>query len=87
MCFITTYDTAFKFDAGVGAFLDSFDDKGYIKTRSRIAFDNIFNFFILLIMIDIVTGILIDTFGYLRDLDNEKLEDKLNVCFICGLEK
>lgn len=87
MCFITTYDNAFKFDAGVGAYLDSFDGKAYINDRSRIAFDNIFNFIILLIMIDIVTGILIDTFGYLRDLEKEKLVDKLNVCFICGLEK
>lgn len=38
-------------------------------------------------MIAIVSGIIIDTFKILREKENEKLQDILNKCFICGLDK
>jgi hypothetical protein len=72
MCFLTTYDMAFKFEAGVGTYFDSFNDAAYVSDRTRIGFDSAFNFVLIVIMINIVSGILIDTFGYLRDLDGEK---------------
>lgn len=72
MCFLTTYDMAFKFEAGVGTYFDSFNDEAYIQNRNRIAFDSLFNFVLIVIMINIVSGILIDTFAHLRNLDGEK---------------
>jgi hypothetical protein len=38
-------------------------------------------------MIGIVAGIIVDTFGALRDKENEKNEDIKEKCFICNNEK
>lgn len=38
-------------------------------------------------MVTIVAGIIIDTFGLLRDNENSKLKDMERICFICGLNK
>ena len=38
-------------------------------------------------MINIVSGIIIDTFGSLREEENAKTSDIQDICFICGLEK
>lgn len=35
-------------------------------------------------MLSIVAGIIIDTFGSLREEDHEKQEDIKSKCFICG---
>ena len=32
-------------------------------------------------------GIIIDTFGLLRDKENEKIKDIQQICFICGLNR
>jgi len=39
------------------------------------------------IMINIVVGIIIDTFGVLREQSNERIEDMENYCFICGIDR
>lgn len=38
-------------------------------------------------MINIVAGIIIDTFGSLREEENSKQSDIKDKCFICGNEK
>ena len=38
-------------------------------------------------MINIVSGIIIDTFEHLRKKDNNKLKDMEEVCFICGYNR
>ena len=38
-------------------------------------------------MVNIVAGIIIDTFGDLRDKEQEKKKDIEEKCFICGIEK
>lgn len=38
-------------------------------------------------MLNIVAGIIIDTFGSLREEEASKKEDILNYCFICGNEQ
>lgn len=35
-------------------------------------------------MLNIVAGIIIDTFGSLREDEANKLSDKIDKCFICG---
>jgi inositol 1,4,5-triphosphate receptor type 1/inositol 1,4,5-triphosphate receptor type 3 len=35
-------------------------------------------------MLNIVAGIIIDTFGSLREEESNKLSDMVEVCFICG---
>lgn len=50
----------------------------------RFFYDNISNIGLAIIMLNIVGGIIIDTFGSLREEENAKLADKDDNCFICG---
>jgi hypothetical protein len=50
----------------------------------RIVFDNLFNFIILILIIQVVAGIIIDTFTMLREREENIVEDTQNYCFICG---
>ena len=43
-------------------------DEGY----GRFFFDNMFTYILVLIMVQIVGGIIIDTFGSLREIENAK---------------
>ncbi len=42
---------------------------------------------ILIITINIVAGIIIDTFASLRETEKEKNSDIQEICFICGNRK
>lgn len=49
--------------------------------------DNLFNLLLLIIMINIVAGIIIDTFGELREELANYINDLNTYCFICGYDK
>lgn len=94
ICFLYTFDFTFKSNGGIGSQLDSLRGN-YIAdhpelpkyTATRFFFDNLFTIVIVIIMITIVAGIIIDTFGLLRDNENSKLKDMERICFMCGLNK
>lgn len=70
ICFLSTLDSAFKYDSGIGGFLKSpyevyADDE--VKLIIRFIFDNFFNILVIIVMLNIVAGIIIDTFGELRE--------------------
>jgi inositol 1,4,5-triphosphate receptor type 1/inositol 1,4,5-triphosphate receptor type 3 len=50
-------------------------------------FDNFYNLLLMIIMLNIIAGIIIDTFASLRDKHEADIADKKNICFICGLNK
>lgn len=50
-------------------------------------FDTLFNIIILVILINIVSGIIIDKFGELRQMENDRMEDIEDKCFICANKK
>ena len=68
-CFLTTMDVSFKYDSGLGGFLTSSFDLDYTLSKKilRFFFDNIYNALLLIIMLNILSGIIIDTFGSLRE--------------------
>lgn len=94
ICFLYTFDFTFKSNGGIGSQLDSLREN-YISehpelpkyTAARFFYDNLFTIVIVIIMVTIVAGIIIDTFGLLRDNENAKLKDMERICFICGLNK
>ena len=53
----------------------------------RFFFDNLYNIIILIIFMQIFSGIIIDTFGSLRDLQQIKNKDRDEICFICGFSR
>lgn len=84
------FDSTFKFDGGfTGLFAKT--DSEYIesdfKVNAKAIYDFLYNFIILVLIIEILAGIIIDTFGELRSESDEKSRDKKNYCFICGLNR
>lgn len=41
----------------------------------------------MIIMMNIIQGIIIDTFAVLREAQEKNTIDRINKCFICGMEK
>jgi hypothetical protein len=77
-CLITCVDQAFKSDGGLGGYLDAYevpedgDNPNRMMNKStikmvRFAFDNFYNVFVVIIMVSIVSGIIIDKFGEMRE--------------------
>ena len=87
ICFLIHYDMTFKYDGGVGGYLDSFDPYAYRSNLWRVLFDFGAFFVLAIILMQIISGIIIDTFGLLRDQEMEKTKDKKSNCFICGLKR
>ena len=90
VCLLTTIDRSFKYDGGLGGFMHPSTevkpyDNGYFFLR--FFYDNISYILLMIIMINVVSGIIIDTFGRLREQFKEYTDDLENICFICGYDK
>jgi hypothetical protein len=57
------------------------------KFYGRFAYDTLLALILVNIMLNIVTGIIIDEFGALKDAMDLKNADIENVCFICGIDR
>ena len=84
-CFIISYDQTFKTGSGVGGYLSA----AYYPTGSsesisygRVIYDNIQYLIIYVLLINMITGIIIDTFGDLRQKNYERYIDSKSSCFI-----
>ena len=93
-CLLTTFDRSFKSDSGMGGFLvypmnvaDPMVPYGWGFKIMRFVYDNMFNALLMVVMLQLLAGIIIDTFGQLREQLNEYNEDLENSCFICGFDK
>jgi hypothetical protein len=85
-CFMTTVNFGLRFGGGIG------ENTTYIPETSAgfeamIVFDLVFFFFINIIGLNMVFGIIIDTFGELRDIEQEKEEVLATKCLICAIDK
>ena len=87
-CVIVNIDQTFKNDGGIGSFLtESYEnnsESGLEISYSRIIFDNLFNFVVLMLIVELLAGIIIDKFSELRESNEKKIEEFSNACFICG---
>jgi hypothetical protein len=92
-CFLLTIDKGMKFDGGIGNYLDDHNENTDTSGRyipvsiGKFVFQNLFLLIDFIIVLSIVTGIIIDTFGSLREEYNEYIEDTETFCFICGFER
>lgn len=97
MCIKTTFDQGIKNGGGIGQFLDE-NERNRVGNRvgnpvgnwdivMRFIFDNLFNIVIMIIMMNIIQGIIIDTFAVLREESERNTADRETKCFICGKDK
>ena len=47
-------------------------------------YDNVYNFMILILVIQLVAGIIIDTFSLMRESNETRDQEMKSECFICG---
>lgn len=80
-CFSTTLNHGIRIGGGIGEAMTYPSIEDYY---ARMAFDLLFFIVIIIVLLNILFGIIIDTFGELRDKKRELDEDMNNVCFICG---
>jgi len=84
-CFVTTLSYGIRSGGGIADVLDPADyfDGGIYW--ARYVFDIAFWIVIIIIILNVVFGIILDTFGALRDEKAEIEEEIKTKCFICGI--
>lgn len=87
MCYITVFDQTNKEPGGIGSHLDFFNENALFEDSYRALYDITFRLVVPIIMLSIVKGIIVDTFGALRELEQDKTTDMESRCFICGIER
>ena len=88
-CFFTLCDQTIKNSNGIINYL--IEDGLYITNtlyqNPRFWIDNFFAIIDLMLVLQMVCGIITDSYIYQRKEKNQFLKNKNNICFICGLAK
>eukprot|EP00941_MAST-03F_sp_MAST-3F-sp1_P002830 g2830.t1 len=86
-CYIAMSNLGVRAGGGVGDETAGYDVSDSRWISKQLFFDMTFFIVINIVLLNIVFGIIIDTFGSLREAKNEKYEDMSNVCFICNIDR
>ncbi|KAK5879821.1 hypothetical protein CesoFtcFv8_022902 [Champsocephalus esox] len=82
-CYLFHMYVGVRAGGGIGDELE--DPAGDPYELYRIMFDITFFFFVIVILLAIIQGLIIDAFGELRDQQEQVKEDMETKCFICGI--
>ena len=88
-CFLSTINYGLRMGGGMGEFLPT---TTHVEWNSqavyiRLIFDVTFFLIVITILLNVVFGIIIDTFAQLREIANHTEEDIKDKCFICGMDR
>ncbi|KJH49237.1 hypothetical protein DICVIV_04617 [Dictyocaulus viviparus] len=86
MCIITTLNWGLRNGGGIGDVLRNAGPEEKLFYY-RIIYDLSFYIVLIVIVLNLIFGVIIDTFGDLRTEKNDKEDVLKNSCFICGLER
>eukprot|EP00501_MAST-03F_sp_TOSAG23-6_P000398 GSMAST32.ASY1.ANO1.410.1 assembled CDS len=86
-CYIAMSNLGVRAGGGVGDIIESYEVTDSRWISRQFFFDMSFFVAINIVLLNVVFGIIIDTFGSLREAKNEKYEDMSNVCFICNIDR
>lgn len=91
LCFVTFLHGGFLSGGGIA---DHLNDLGHEPVRAdseefslRVTYDIAFFVLIIILLLNIIFGIIIDTFGSLREEQHEQHRLETSFCFICGIAK
>ncbi|XP_065491147.1 ryanodine receptor 3 isoform X3 [Caloenas nicobarica] len=82
-CYLFHMYVGVRAGGGIGDEIE--DPAGDPYEMYRIVFDITFFFFVIVILLAIIQGLIIDAFGELRDQQEQVKEDMETKCFICGI--
>ncbi|KAJ3609453.1 hypothetical protein NHX12_023974, partial [Muraenolepis orangiensis] len=85
-CTSETTSTALQEEEGVGDVLRK-PSKNDVLFPARVLYDLLFYFIVIIIVLNLIFGVIIDTFADLRSEKQRKEEVLKTTCFICGLER
>ncbi|XP_053087948.1 inositol 1,4,5-trisphosphate receptor type 1 isoform X4 [Pangasianodon hypophthalmus] len=86
MCMITVLSHGLRSGGGVGDVLRK-PSKEEPLFAARVIYDLLFFFLVIIIVLNLIFGVIIDTFADLRSEKQRKEEVLKTTCFICGLER
>uniref|UniRef100_A0A4W3GFZ5 Inositol 1,4,5-trisphosphate receptor n=1 Tax=Callorhinchus milii TaxID=7868 RepID=A0A4W3GFZ5_CALMI len=86
MCIVTVLNHGLRNGGGVGDVLRQ-PSKDEALFPARVVFDLLFFFIVIIIVLNLIFGVIIDTFADLRSEKQKKEETLKSTCFICGLER
>ncbi|XP_060131529.1 ryanodine receptor 1 isoform X2 [Zootoca vivipara] len=82
-CYLFHMYVGVRAGGGIGDEIE--DPAGDEYELYRVIFDITFFFFVIVILLAIIQGLIIDAFGELRDQQEQVKEDMETKCFICGI--
>ncbi|XP_062422699.1 ryanodine receptor 2 [Pungitius pungitius] len=82
-CYMFHMYVGVRAGGGIGDEIE--DPAGDAFEVERIVFDITFFFFVIVILLAIIQGLIIDAFGELRDQQEQVKEDMETKCFVCGI--
>lgn len=83
MCIVTTLNQGLRNGGGIGDVLRSPSITENLFP-ARVIYDMLFFFIVIIIVLNLIFGVIIDTFADLRSEKQQKEETLKNSCFICG---
>ncbi|XP_041767708.1 inositol 1,4,5-trisphosphate receptor isoform X2 [Anopheles merus] len=86
MCIITTLNQGLRNGGGIGDILRAPSRKETLFVP-RVVYDLLFFFIVIIIVLNLIFGVIIDTFADLRSEKQQKELILKNTCFICGLNR
>ena len=88
-CFLNSVNHGFRLGGGIAEGMNLKADLAtdHAHFFSRFFFDLTYFIFIKMIFLNLIAGIIIDTFSELRDSLTKKNYDVNNICFICGMTR
>jgi len=86
MCIVTTMNQGLRNGGGIGDILRAPSSKEPLF-MARVVYDLLFFFIVIIIVLNLIFGVIIDTFADLRSEKQQKELILKNTCFICGLNR
>ncbi|KAL9888086.1 inositol 1,4,5,-trisphosphate receptor isoform 2-T2 [Glossina fuscipes fuscipes] len=86
MCIVTTLNQGLRNGGGIGDILRAPSSKESLFA-ARVIYDLLFFFIVIIIVLNLIFGVIIDTFADLRSEKQQKETILKNHCFICGLNR
>ena len=88
-CFMNTMNLGLRNGGGIGdvIHIQPYDPDDVGLFVWRVIFDMSFFIIMIILLLNLIFGMIIDSFGEIRDQKSSNDEDQKNVCFICGIER
>jgi len=83
-CFLTLINTGIRSGSGIEFGIKGISERGYFK---EFLYGWMFYFIIMLIIVNIINGIIVDTFQALREQNSQKFDILTNFCYICSKQR